>query len=116
MGEGVDRSIHSSLLIQSRSSSFIYAFYHLAVDDEGEGGDEGDASEVVPDVVCIGTGLEPFIVGGEQGRFGAVLAKQETRDAETEDGGEERVQVAETQIEAFFALGCLKREILKETR
>ena len=83
-------------------------FHYLAVDDEGEGGDEGDASEIVPDVVCIGTGLEPFLVGGEQSGFGAVLAKQEARDAETEDGGKERVQVAETKVQAFLTFGCLK--------
>lgn len=76
----------------------IETLHHLAVDDEGEGGNKGDASEVVPDVVCIGAGLEPLFVGVEQGGLGAVLAKQEARDAEAEDGGKERMQVAETQV------------------
>lgn len=38
----------------------IETLHHLAIYDEGNGGNEGDGSEVVPDVVCVGTCCCPF--------------------------------------------------------
>ena len=93
----------------------IEALHHLAIDDEGNGRHQGDGSEAVPDVVCVGAGCCPFLVGGEEGRVGAILAEQEARESEAADGREERVEMAEAQIESLFAFGCLQREILEET-
>lgn len=84
----------------------------LGIDNEGYGRHGADGGEPIPDVVGMGRGGLPLGGGGKLCGVGAIGREQDAREAEAKDGGQERVQVAEAQVEAFLALGCLQGEEL----
>ncbi len=63
----------------------VQPFDDLAIDDQGKGGDQGDRSEIIPDIVRMGTRRPPSLTRFEQGRFRAVGTEQEAGETEAQD-------------------------------
>jgi len=51
----------------------IEALDNLAVDDQGNGGSQCDYSKIIPDVMGITAGSEPFATSGEQAFVRAIF-------------------------------------------
>ena len=66
--------------------------------------------------MSIGACRLPSSAALEEGWVGAIFSEQNARDAKSEYRRQERIQVAESQVKPFFALGRLQREILEIAR